>query len=64
MEVGHSIEVYHKIALSLAEKQLHFGTNARREKYYWSTIGRQLLSRTVFFLFSSANILQIADVAL
>ena len=52
------------MALSLAQKPLHFGTNARREKYYWSTIGRQLLSRTVFSFFSSAIILQIADVFL
>ena len=53
MEVGQSIEVFQKLALSLAETSLYFETNARREKHFWSTVGRQLPSRTVFFLSDS-----------
>ena len=55
MEVGQSIEVFQKLALSLAETSLYFETNARREKHFWSTVGRQLPSRTVFFLSDSWN---------
>ena len=55
MEVGQSIEVFQKLALSLAETSLYFETNARREKHFWFTVGRQLPSQTVFFLSDSWN---------
>ena len=55
MEVGRSIEVFEKLALSLAETSLYFVTNARREKQIWSTFGRQFPSRTVFVLSDSWN---------
>lgn len=45
---GHLMDVRQKLAEPLAETSLYFKTNARREKYYWSTIGRRLLSRTGF----------------
>ena len=54
MEVGRSIEVCQvcrKFAYSLAETSLYFETNARGEKHYWSTIGRQLLSYFPFIIF-------------
>ena len=46
--VGRSIEVRHKLVLSLAETSLYFEANALREKYHGSTIGRHLLRWTVF----------------
>ena len=47
MVVGRSIEVCHKLAYSLAETDHHFEKDAPRKKHFWSTIGHQLLSRTV-----------------
>ena len=55
MEVGQSIEVFQKLALSLAETSLYFETNVRREKHFWFTVGRQLPSQTVFLLSDSWN---------
>ena len=43
MEVGRSIEVSHKLALSFAAKSLYFEYKHATRQHYWSTMGRHLL---------------------